>query len=250
MDSCRGLHWAEVVLGLFSMLGPALFSSLRVYALSGQHRVLTGLTLGLVLMPFFINVSTDYQSHPVNLDPPYNCYLDSTTSPSVALATDAETVTFLSRAASTLADFIAYRSDMANHGMLATLNILHIVLTALSFKLPSGSESYVINFIDPIGSILVCRFLLSLQEAQQNTRPSSGTTPSFVAPDFVGSPSFAAPLAGFRRPWNSDLDFAWDTASELERRGSDSTAVSASEPEKNGSVSSMEDFMSKTPVSI
>lgn len=30
--------------------------------------------------------STDYQSHPVNLDPPYNCYLDSTTSPTMALA--------------------------------------------------------------------------------------------------------------------------------------------------------------------
>ncbi len=50
--------------------------------------------------------------------------------------------------------------------VLATLNILHIVLTALSvssvrdvlphllirspqFKLPAGSESYMINFIDP-----------------------------------------------------------------------------------------------------
>ncbi|RPD72779.1 hypothetical protein L226DRAFT_146660 [Lentinus tigrinus ALCF2SS1-7] len=218
------LYWTEVVLGLLSMLGPALFSALRVYALSGKHRALTGLTFGLALIPIFVNVSTEYQSHPVNIDPPYNCSLDSTTSPSVAL-----TVTFVSRSTSTLADLIAiavtwratYRSSrlasetidaptfhqiLLHNGsvyfvVLATLNILHILMTALSFKVTTGSESYVINFIDPIASILVCRFLISLQEAERYSHSESEATHSFVAPNFSVGPasqvsSFAAPLGG------------------------------------------------------
>ncbi|TFK81440.1 hypothetical protein K466DRAFT_667118 [Polyporus arcularius HHB13444] len=289
---CRGLYWSEVALENLAMLGPALFSSLRVYALSGQHRVLTGLTLCLALMPFFVNVSTNYQSHPVNLDAPYNCYLDSTTSPTMALArksTVTKHLTFLSRSSSTLADLIAiavtwwttyWSSRLAADTLqgptfhqivlyngsiyfvvLATLNILHIVLTALSFKLPSGSESYMINFIDPIASILVCRFLLSLQEAKRNASPSSDTTPSFIAPEFAGSasqlPSFVAPLGGLVHAsfsfsssdsfLRSGLDFEEDTASEIESRGSDSTAIVSGAGNK-GSVSSMEGSVAETPV--
>ncbi|TFK81928.1 hypothetical protein K466DRAFT_590923 [Polyporus arcularius HHB13444] len=264
---CRGLYWSEVALENLSMLGPALFSSLRVYALSGQHRVLTGLTLGLALMPFFVNVSTDYQSHPVNLDPPYNCYLDSTTSPTMALA-----LTFLSHSSSTLADRIAiavtwwttYRSGRLAADTLHGPTFHQIVLyngSIYFFKLPAGSESYMINFIGPIASMLVCRFLLSLQEAKRNTRPASDATPSFIASDFAGSPSplpsFVAPLGGLVHAsfsfsssnsfLTSDLDFQCDTASELESRGSDSTAI-VSELGNKGSVSSMEDSVAETPV--
>lgn len=109
-----------MVLGLLSMLGPActnlqistlrlnsshrsVFSALRVYALSGQHKALAGLTMCLAVVPIVVNAvsrplrqlsrkltriwqSTEYQSHPENFEPPYNCALDSTTPPSVALA--------------------------------------------------------------------------------------------------------------------------------------------------------------------
>lgn len=111
-----------------------------------------------------------------------------------------------------------------------------------------------------IGSILVCHFLISLQEAKQHHYRDSQTTPSFVAPDFAGTssqlPPFIAPLgelvhSGFEASGNAcgepDLDCGWETASEFERRGSDSTAV-ASEPGKKGSVVSMEDPVSEIPV--
>ncbi|KAI0753732.1 hypothetical protein C8Q74DRAFT_333089 [Fomes fomentarius] len=82
--------------------------------------------------------------------------------------------------------------------VLATLNILHMVLTALSIKIPSGSESFVINFIDPITSILVCHFLISLQEAKHTSQPD--TVPSFVHPDLATGSGldFAVPIPSLR----------------------------------------------------
>ncbi|KAI1795292.1 hypothetical protein LXA43DRAFT_37343 [Ganoderma leucocontextum] len=203
------------------MIGPSLFSALRVYALTRQNKYLTGITLALGLVPLIVNVSTSYQSHPVNFSPPYNCSVDSSTTPELALA-----FTALSRGALTLADLIvvgvtwwatyqsrklvadgirgrSFTQIMFYNGNMyfvpiACLNMLHITLTALSINVSSGSESYVIDFIDPISSLLVCHFLLALQEVKQQPIDGSLSSVKLSLPYFDPSslPPFIAPLGG------------------------------------------------------
>ncbi|KAL1938453.1 hypothetical protein VTO73DRAFT_11693 [Trametes versicolor] len=70
LRSCTALQRLISVLNVLAMLGPASFTTMRVYALSGRNKILTSLVLLLSMGPFVVNVSTLYQDVPVNLPPP------------------------------------------------------------------------------------------------------------------------------------------------------------------------------------
>ncbi|EIW57012.1 uncharacterized protein TRAVEDRAFT_49821 [Trametes versicolor FP-101664 SS1] len=67
---CTALNWLDIILNNLTMLGPAAFTTLRVYALSGRNKMLTGAVLLLSMGPFLVNMSTVYQLVPSNLPPP------------------------------------------------------------------------------------------------------------------------------------------------------------------------------------
>ncbi|OJT15919.1 hypothetical protein TRAPUB_14141 [Trametes pubescens] len=68
---------------ILNLVGPAMFTTLRIYALSKKNRLLGGVALVLSMVPFFINTSAAYQSVPINLPAPLNCQSYSTASTSL-----------------------------------------------------------------------------------------------------------------------------------------------------------------------
>ncbi|EIW56785.1 uncharacterized protein TRAVEDRAFT_49605 [Trametes versicolor FP-101664 SS1] len=55
------------------MIGPAAFTTLRIYSLSAKNRILGGVALVLSMTPILINATAAYQRLPINLPAPLNC---------------------------------------------------------------------------------------------------------------------------------------------------------------------------------
>ncbi|EIW56801.1 uncharacterized protein TRAVEDRAFT_49623 [Trametes versicolor FP-101664 SS1] len=68
-----------------NLIGPAVFTTLRIYVLSGKNRILGGVALVLSMAPFLINASTAYQQPPINLPAPLNCAATNTASRSLII---------------------------------------------------------------------------------------------------------------------------------------------------------------------
>ncbi|KAI0780910.1 hypothetical protein BD413DRAFT_500989, partial [Trametes elegans] len=71
--SCLAVGWLGTVIERLVLLGPAAFTTLRVWALSGKKKPITGAVLVLSLGPFVVNTSTLYQEHFANSPPPVLC---------------------------------------------------------------------------------------------------------------------------------------------------------------------------------
>ncbi|KAH9856117.1 hypothetical protein C2E23DRAFT_503446 [Lenzites betulinus] len=56
-----------------TLAGSAMFTTLRVYALSNRNKILGTIVLLLSFTPFLVTISTAYQSPPINLPSPENC---------------------------------------------------------------------------------------------------------------------------------------------------------------------------------
>ncbi|KAI0820553.1 hypothetical protein BC628DRAFT_1397148 [Trametes gibbosa] len=72
--SCTVLTWLDVCIQFLNLIGPPVLTTLRAYVLSGQNKVVGGITLTLGLVPFFVNVTSAYLTPPINLPPPDNCF--------------------------------------------------------------------------------------------------------------------------------------------------------------------------------
>ncbi|KAH9854985.1 hypothetical protein C2E23DRAFT_47323 [Lenzites betulinus] len=107
---------------------------------------------------------------------------------------------------------------------LLSINVLDLILVALSITADNSDESYVIVFLDPINAILNCHFLLDLYEANAQIErggPSLTHSNPTLSLHFTGSPqdsadapehstflsSFAGPVYTFRDA-NTDPDLA------------------------------------------
>ncbi|KAI9060780.1 hypothetical protein FKP32DRAFT_1595102 [Trametes sanguinea] len=202
------------------LIGPAVFSCLRVYALTGRNMVLSGLTLFFGLMPFVLNMATIYAGHVVNELMPVGCTDEYTLPDTVTIA-----LTFLSRGSLILSDLIViavtwwstYKISrlarsitgkltlnqvMLENGTIyflcmTCLNVLQVLLNAISLANTAlDTGSYTENFIDLLTSVLISRFLLNLRATSRNSHTLS--TPSFVASQatFTTLPHFVSDLAG------------------------------------------------------
>ncbi|KAH9859127.1 hypothetical protein C2E23DRAFT_35498 [Lenzites betulinus] len=85
---------------------------------------------------------------------------------------------------------------------LLAINVLDLVLVALSITIPNNEESYVTGFLDPITAILNCKFLLDLYETNARLE-RGGASLSWSLPDlslhFTGvgpSENVGAPSGG------------------------------------------------------
>ncbi|KAI0780855.1 hypothetical protein BD413DRAFT_13936 [Trametes elegans] len=220
--SCLAIMWLSIVTETLAMLGPAAFTTLRVWVLTGQQKWITGVALILSLGPFVVNVCTLYANHIVNSGPPVLC------AESINVSTAwYGTATVASRGSQFLVDCLALivtwrktyetsrtlhealhsqalslSSVMLNGGIiyfccLAVLNILDVILCVLGVQ---GQDavigSYVIAFLDPLSALLVCRFLLDLRGVSEGlARGSSGTGFSSLEFGGIGSrmPSIVNP---------------------------------------------------------
>ncbi|KAL1937165.1 hypothetical protein VTO73DRAFT_14507 [Trametes versicolor] len=81
---CASVVWLTVILRNLNYIGPAMFTALRIYAVSRKNRVLGGVALALSMTPFVINMSTIYEILPINLPAPLNCTQANTASRSIS----------------------------------------------------------------------------------------------------------------------------------------------------------------------
>ncbi|KAL7278311.1 hypothetical protein ACG7TL_008287 [Trametes sanguinea] len=205
------LNWvAEYIM----LIGPAVFSCLRVYALTGRNTVLSVLTLFFGLMPFVLNMATIYAGHVVNEPMPVGCTDEYTLSATVTIAGSlifsdllVIAVTWwstykISRLARSVTEKLTLNQVMLENGTIyflcmTCLNVLQVLLNAISLvNTAFDTGSYTEGFIDLLTSVLISRFLLNLRATSQSSHTLS--TPSFVAshPTFTTLPHFVSDLAG------------------------------------------------------
>ncbi|EIW53843.1 uncharacterized protein TRAVEDRAFT_51584 [Trametes versicolor FP-101664 SS1] len=190
------------VLELLNLVGSAMFTTLRIYALSRKNRILSGIALVLSMAPFVINVSTRYQQLLSNLPAPLNCVKINTASRNLEIGNTCimltrlyDRLTIASRGSLILAESLAiavtwhqthaaiqprtlagslkrpsFEQVMWENGAvyfltLVSINTVDMAFFILSIAISfSGNSSYVLYFVDPISSILNSRFLLALHE--------------------------------------------------------------------------------------
>ncbi|KAL1942697.1 hypothetical protein VTO73DRAFT_4937 [Trametes versicolor] len=184
-NSCTSLAWLVTVIEMLNLIGPALFTTLRIYALSKKNKILGGLALALSMAPFLLNTGIVYHNIPINLPAPVNCQIISTASTSLDIGSQysdslavavtwRETRAAIQRRTGTL-DRPSLEQVMWENGIIYFLFVPHAVIAVP----PENQASYVVVFIDPISSILNGRFLLALHET--NARLEGATDTSGVS---------------------------------------------------------------------
>ncbi|KAI0820262.1 hypothetical protein BC628DRAFT_1398083 [Trametes gibbosa] len=190
VESCTALQRAQYMLSLFLYPLWATFSALRTLALSGMNRVLAAVVFALAMTPFVVDML------PLIL---HN--LTGENIPLVGCAgaenvTDRQRVIYVALARGTLiasdllvvgVTWTTWRRgrDCSITAVVPTLSSIlmyngtlyflvvgicstaHLVLTLLSIESPLERYSMITALTDPITAILVCRFLLALQRANQ-----------------------------------------------------------------------------------
>ncbi|KAL1942315.1 hypothetical protein VTO73DRAFT_6379 [Trametes versicolor] len=166
----------------------AAFSSLRALALSGMNRTLTAVVFVFALGPFAMNIwpVITHQVSGTNVLT-LGLYMYSVTTGFSAVV--------ISRSSIIVADmlvvittWLTWRRSMSSAAVGATVptlsnvlmkngtiyfivviicNVLHLTLSLISITIPFTEVSYVVKLTDPLTAILVCRFLLALQHANQ-----------------------------------------------------------------------------------
>ncbi|TFK94810.1 hypothetical protein K466DRAFT_475515 [Polyporus arcularius HHB13444] len=259
--SCSSFLVVGYALLILQFVPGAVFSALRAYVFS-RSKFLGMLVLALSLAPAGANlVLYGYQFSGENF-PPFGCLRtgDLTVGhrPYALTHTDPQncTVVILSRAPLIVADILLIYitwtklrscaaltdirqskrlslSDILFRGgiILFILNVLHLglSLTALAGTSNSGA-SVVTVFTAPITSILISRFLLELQEANQtDVRLDPGDPLHSSRHIYDSTPSFISSLEGFINP---ELEVGFDDDSfELQVR---SLAEAPGEEEDGG----------------
>ncbi|TBU51603.1 hypothetical protein BD310DRAFT_833971, partial [Dichomitus squalens] len=114
---------------------------------------------------------------------------------------------------------------------LAVLNVLHVTFTLLSFDIPALQSSSVIsNFVTPVSSMLLSRFLLHLQAA--NLRAVNGGSSQASTAAYDGSIFFERVVGSMGASISSD-DFLQEEREEeyREAEGVADKRASATIPE-------------------
>ncbi|KAI0688120.1 hypothetical protein C8T65DRAFT_675149, partial [Cerioporus squamosus] len=238
--SCTAFQLALLAISVLQYFPASVFSALRAYVLT-RSKLLGFLVQALSLAPVGANlVPFGYQVTGWNF-PPFGCSETDNTTEAIALK-----LVIISRVPLIISDMLLIyitwtkissrealrdvrqlkRPSLSNilfcNGtiyfvVLFVLNVVHLVLstTALAGYLPSHG-SLVTTFTAPITAILISRFLLELQEANQmvvfGLDPDD---PLHSSRDPYDTPSFISSLGAFINP---DLTLSSDVESEMHAR--------------------------------
>ncbi|RPD54512.1 hypothetical protein L226DRAFT_515902 [Lentinus tigrinus ALCF2SS1-7] len=180
-------------LGVIQYVPWAAFSGLRAYALSS--RLLGAFVFLLSVVPFAVNLVPYHFGSQSALVPPFGCIAIDSISPEMGrkltitsrtclLVSDvlliaitwyslgrgrhqnATNPTGISKNGLSLAH-VLLRDGTIYFAVLFVLNCLHLVFTMLSLELVFQNGSYLTIFTNPLTAIIVSRFLLNLQAANQ-----------------------------------------------------------------------------------
>ncbi|TFK90715.1 hypothetical protein K466DRAFT_596719 [Polyporus arcularius HHB13444] len=273
-QSCTTLVHSFFAFQQLQAIPIAAFSGLRTYALSRSWPV--SLTVGiLALSPLGSNMAQYPLGLIGFLDPKFGCEktYDATIQQVVIIVcssrrTDVIVVATVSRAGLIISDIIviavtwgALRNSSAlarpmhtqrrrsliaamlwngsvYFVVLTVLNVLHLSFTLSATIQSDGAPSYVTAFTDPLTTILVCHFILDLQEASQKdmkldwttSTPGSGHPSS---PTSDGTLNFARAMESMgsmvsSEPWRSDM-YVEDGMRDAEALGSEDIALTQPE---------------------
>ncbi|KAI0697854.1 hypothetical protein C8T65DRAFT_582330, partial [Cerioporus squamosus] len=273
LRSCSSFVMVQQAVQALQFIPGAVFSALRAYVLS-KSKLLGILVFALSLAPVGVNlVKYGYHISGANL-PPFGCL--GTDNETEALSVKHCTVIAVSRvplivtdlllvyitwaktsSRSTLRDMrqskrlslsdILIRDGTVYFLVLFILNILHLVLSVTAVMRIAGLMLVHSPFCS-LTAILISRFLLDLQEANQTVVRLDSDDPLHSSRDpWDDTPNF---ISSFGAYINSDLparpndDLGWDVASHPKGEGSsvetsqlEATASSLSSPSSTCSVS-------------
>ncbi|KAI0794504.1 hypothetical protein C8Q74DRAFT_1365943 [Fomes fomentarius] len=224
VQSCNVLMKAIPAMIFLLYLPWAVFSGMRVFALS-RHRLFSLLVFMLSVSPLGINYMQYLYDLQGTYMPNIGCVETVNASPDLETKSKYVILRFISRTCLTLSDMLVilvtwYKLYRLQQGCLATknwsiagvllrdgsvyfvalllLNVLHVTFLLLP---PSVSQGYgsVTLFSEPITNILVVRFMIDLQEANQRTLkvPSDHPLHLVANSDSMETPSFVDAMATF-----------------------------------------------------
>ncbi|KAM5543380.1 hypothetical protein V8D89_002965 [Ganoderma adspersum] len=190
--SCAANLWTQVTTEILSTIAISAFSALRVYALSNKNIWLTITIVLLVLPPAAIFIVQSVYKGPLNLPSPVNC----TASDSIPLALDISItlVTWASQLAiellvvavtwwysyqlhhvqkginigNSISSLLVHNESMYFLFLVSLYTIDIIFKTALVPENVLYVAGFLELFYDPIASILICHFMLSLPQFDSN----------------------------------------------------------------------------------
>ncbi|KAM5530974.1 hypothetical protein V8D89_015356 [Ganoderma adspersum] len=263
---CEAYMYTVFVLQLLIYIFPALFSTLRVYALTAQNKILALITLFFSLGPLYANAVHYGWEKPEYLGLDYGCFVvDNATHQMGVIFTGISrgllsvgdllvivitlVKTFnLARTSKGLLGSSSLSTTLLYSGViyyipLAILNILHTILTETGANQILRTSSLVSVFIDPVTSVLACRFLLNLRRVEEGRASgvddSLALTPTLhFSPDPASTlPPFIASMGelvdmGFAHP--EDLDSIADDSEGMEMTFAESGASDANLTTKGG----------------
>ncbi|KAH9851994.1 hypothetical protein C2E23DRAFT_886202 [Lenzites betulinus] len=208
---CTGLVRAQAAVEMCQYPFWAAFSALRALALSGMNWALGAVVFIMALAPFIVNVWSVINEHLSGAnDPIFGCgAIEAVTLKSriIGMSTLAirhklnwnlVLITWttwakgrgrsISGLVPTLSDVLMYNGTMY-FLILSICNTIHLVLTLVSIVSPFENTSIVTGLTDPLTAILVWRYLLALQRANQGALVN-GTQSAYdadEAPDGAGT---------------------------------------------------------------
>ncbi|KAI0714144.1 hypothetical protein C8T65DRAFT_154507 [Cerioporus squamosus] len=220
-NSCSSFSIAIEAMSLLQFVPAAAFSALRAYVLS-RSKLLGLFILSLSLAPVAANlVPYGYQLSGENF-PPFGCLYTENIAAALSLkftiisrvpliATDILLIyiTWVRLSSwSALRDVqrsrrlplsdILFRGGIIYFLVLFVLNVLHLTFSATAVAIQAELTSYVTIFTAPITAILISRFLLALQEANQMVvRVDSDNQLHSSRNPYDSAPSFISSLGGF-----------------------------------------------------
>ncbi|TFK91438.1 hypothetical protein K466DRAFT_582816 [Polyporus arcularius HHB13444] len=251
--SCGSFQQAMYVGEILQLVPGAVFSALRAFVLS-RSKLLGALVLALSLVPVGANlVAYSYQLSGANL-PPFGCVRTDDTTAEVSLRH--RIVTVISRVPLIVADMLLIyitwaklnaRSSLRDiqqldkrrslsdilfrdGTVLFILNVLHLVLAVTALAVEENGTSYVTVFTAPLTAILISRFLLDLQHADQAVMRLDPDDPLHSSRDPYDTPSFIASIGAFVNPdlpERSDDGLEWDSGSGSSLSGEHEGGVQA-----------------------
>ncbi|KAI0632574.1 hypothetical protein C8Q77DRAFT_1158063 [Trametes polyzona] len=254
ISSCAAISWSANVALLIASIAPSAFTTLRVYALSEKSKIYGGALLAVGLFLAVVNtvsLSLDdlHIHHPelmTMVQDVDSVLRTAQSSSSTKLRGNKQSgpnalYQILGILGLFLAVFVTWRATrvilaqlpvssrppslqqvMWKNGnvyfcTLATLNVIDMVLIALSLTTQPNADSYVGLFLSPITSILNGRFLLDLFESHARLSDGGANSSFSVHLSRVGDtdgmpqlqrslelPEFLTPLGGPLHPFDED----------------------------------------------
>ncbi|EJF57155.1 hypothetical protein DICSQDRAFT_174213 [Dichomitus squalens LYAD-421 SS1] len=219
--SCDSLPRVLNAINLLSVLTPCLFSTMRVYALSGMNVVLSLVTFTLSFIPIVLDLIENVKWFRIqNLPQPFNCSPGDVTPQGLLLIVIvADSIVLGTTWWYTYQSYRAQRgihirssltSAMLYNGsiyflVLASLNALDLALVTLGLAQNSflfRNVSYVGLFADVLTAILISRFILNLRQVNYDAAHPSDASVSLgvLFTQSRPGPSLPRSLLSFAEP--------------------------------------------------